>query len=128
MTLHRLFVLVAIIEAFYSLSGLLLPPAAVGSLLGWQLSPDGHWVTKLLGAALLAQAATAWLLRHRPPRGIAVVLAGYQLAAVGVDALVLLFLDGALVHPVARASALLSIPTHGLIGVLLLIAAARSES
>lgn len=128
MTLRRLFVVVAIVEALYGLAGLLLPPAAVGSLLGWQLSPDGQWVTKLLGAALLAQALTAWLLRERPPRSIAVVFAGYQLAAVAVDALVLLFLDGALAHPVARASAILSIPTHGLIGVLLLVAAARRES
>ena len=96
MTLRRLFIVVAMVEALYGVAGLALPPAAVRSVLGWQLSPDGHWVTKLLGAALLAQALTAWLLRDRPPRGVAVVLAGYQLAAVVVDALVLLFLDGAL--------------------------------
>jgi hypothetical protein len=128
MQLSRLFVLVAIVEALYGIAGLALPPSAIAGVLRWHLSPDGHWIAKLLGAALLSQALTAWLLRHRPPRGIAVALAGYQLAAVAIDAGVLLLLDGALADPVARASALLSIPTHGLIGILLLVAAGRSSS
>jgi hypothetical protein len=128
MTLGRLFVFVAVVEAAYGLAGLLIPPSAVAGLLGWNLSPDGHWILKLLGAALLTQAATAWLLRHRPTPTIAAVFAAYQFAAVAVDALVLLFLDGALAHPLARASALVSIPVHGIIGVLLVAAAARSRS
>jgi len=123
MTLRRLFMIVAAVEALYGLAGLLIPPSAIQALLGWNLSPDGHWVTKLLGAALLAQALTAWVLRDRADRAMAVVLAGYQLAAVSVDALVLLFLDGALANPLARGSALVAIPTHGLIGILLLLAA-----
>ena len=127
MTLSRLFVIVAAVEALYGLAGLLIPPAAVELLLGWSLSPDGHWVTKLLGAALLAQALTAWVLRARPDRAVARVLAGYQLAAVTVDAAVLSLLDGALANPMARASAWVSIPTHGLLGVLLLVAASRKE-
>ena len=128
MTLQRLFVVVAAVEALYGLAGLGIPPSAVNALLGWSLSPDGHWVTKLLGAALLAQAATAWVLRRQPAPGVAVVLAGYQLAAVAVDAGVLAFLDGALANPLARSSALIAIPTHGALGVLLLVAAARARS
>jgi hypothetical protein len=128
MTLRRLFVVVAVMEACYGVAGLLLPPSWVQGLLGWNLSPDGHWVAKLLGAALLAQALTAWVLREGPPRAVAVVLGAYQLVAVAVDVGVLLFLDGALVHPVARAGAFLAIVTHGLVGILLLAAAAKSDS
>jgi hypothetical protein len=120
--LRRLFIVVAVVEAFYGVAGLLIPPSAVESILGWSLSPDGHWVTKLLGAALLTQALTAWVLRHRPTRAMAVVLAGYQLVAVAIDVLVLSFLDGALASTLARSSALVAIPTHGIIGILLLVA------
>lgn len=125
MSLRVLFVIVAVVEAFYGLVGLLIPPPAVERLLGWNLSADGHWVTKLLGAALLAQALTAWVLRQAPPRPVAVVFAAYQLAAVAVDILVLAFLNGALANPLARLSAYVAIPTHGLIGLLLLAAARR---
>lgn len=126
MTLKRLFIVVAIVEALYGLAGLGIPPSAIGSLLGWDLSPDGQWVTKLLGAALFTQAATAWFLRERATREVAVIFAAYQLLAVCIDAVVLTSLDGALANPMARASALIAIPTHGIIGLLLLASAART--
>jgi hypothetical protein len=128
MTLRRLFVVVAVVEAGYGIAGLLLPPSWVNGLLGWQLSPDGHWIAKLLGAALLAQALTAWVLRRRPTREMAFVFAAYQLAAVAIDAGVLLLLEGALVEPLARGGTWLAAGTHGLTGILLLIGASRADA
>ena len=56
-----MFKVVALVELFYGAAGLLIPPSLVQPILGWNLTPDGQWVTKLLGCALLTQALMAWL-------------------------------------------------------------------
>lgn len=62
----------------YALIGL-LPPSKLGELTGWDINPDGQWVVNLLAMALASQALVAWVLRHRPHRGVAGCLAFYQL-------------------------------------------------
>ena len=83
--LPRLFRVVAVIEMFYGITGLLVPPAFMEAATGWVLLPDGQWLTKLLGLSLLFQAWVAWTLRDRPHIGIARGLACYQIGAATVD-------------------------------------------
>lgn len=130
MKLKVLFVVVAVVEAAYAVIGVVTPPSMVGTLIGWNLSPDGQWVTKLLGLALGAQAATAWVLRRQPPLAVAWIFAAYQIGAATVDWVLWLLLadDGIFANPVARSSVLVSIPLHYGIGILLLLAALRQRS
>jgi hypothetical protein len=127
--LTTLFKVVAVVELFYGAAGLLIPPSLVQPILGWNLSPDGQWVTKLLGAALLSQAAIAWLLRKSPPVPIAWAFAAYQLGATAVDALIWWQLGpaGVFANPIARVSVMTAIPTHAAIGLLLVVAASRAQ-
>jgi len=126
--LKFLFSLVAIVELFYGLAGLLIPPSLILPILGWQLSPDGQWVTKLLGLSLLIQAALAWSLRERPPLAVAWILGAYQIGASGVDLWMwwLLADQGIFATTAARLSVLTAIPTHFLLGLLLCLAARRA--
>lgn len=119
----------AVVEALYGLTGLLVPASLVEPLLGWQLSADGHWITKLLGAALLAQALVAWVLRREPPVAVAWVLALYQLLAVAVDvgSWFLLADRGVFARDLARISVLVAMPLHFTLGVALLMAARKQE-
>jgi hypothetical protein len=126
---RRLFVVVAVVEACYALLGVFVPPSLVATIMGWNLSPDGQWVTKLLGLALGAQALTAWVLRDRPPIAVARILAGYQVGAAAMDAFmwVLLADEGIFANPLTRATVIVSIPLHATIGVMLFVAAARTR-
>jgi hypothetical protein len=126
-SLRRLFTVVALVEGFYGLAGLLIPASLVEPLLGWNLSADGHWVTKLLGAALLAQALVAWVLRRDPPVAVAQVLASYQIAAVAVDigSWFVLAERGVFATALARVSVLTAIPLHLALGMALIVAAKR---
>ena len=128
--LPRAFAVVAVVEALYGLAGLLIPASLVEPLLGWQLTGDGHWLAKLLGAALLAQAAVAWTLRQSPPVGVAWALAGYQFVAVAVDvgSWLLLAERGVFGTPLARVSVLVAVPLHFALGAYLVIAATRDVS
>ena len=121
-----LFTAVALIEVFY-FAATILPPALLRSATGWELSPDGHWLAKLLSVSLLSQAAIAWTLRAKPPVAVARVLAFYQLASATVDGVVWLTIDGVFSTELARAGVALAIPSHALLGVLLLVAAARAR-
>lgn len=114
------FVLVAVVEAVYALAGL-LPPSVLTALTGWHINPDGQWVVKLLAVALASQALVAWVLRHRPDRGVAGGLACYQLASATVDWVVWLTIPGVFATTQAKAGVLVAIPTHYLIGILLLL-------
>jgi hypothetical protein len=114
------FVVVAVVEAAYALLGL-LPPSVLGDLTGWDINPDGQWVVKLLAVALASQALVAWVLRHRPHRGVAGCLAFYQFASATMDWVVWLTIPGVFVTTQAKAGVLLAIPTHYLIGLLLLL-------
>src|SRR5690606_1980159 len=116
--LKFLFSLVAIVELLYGLAGLLIPPSLVLPILGWQLSPDGQWVTKLLGLSLLIQAALAWSLRREPPLAVVWILGVYQIGASCVDLWmwVLLAEQGIFATFAARVSVITAIPTHFLLG------------
>jgi hypothetical protein len=114
------FALVAVVEATYALIGL-LPPSVIATATGWDINPDGQWVVKLLAVALASQAYVAWVLRHRPHRGVAKGLAFYQLASATVDWVVWLTIPGVFVTTQAKAGVLVAIPTHYLIGLLLIL-------
>ena len=114
------FTLVAVVEAVYALIGL-LPPSVLSALTGWDLNPDGQWVARLLAVALASQALVAWVLRHRPHRGVAGCLAFYQMASATVDWVVWLTIPGVFATTQAKAGVLLAIPTHYLIGLLLIL-------
>jgi hypothetical protein len=106
-------------EALYALAGV-MPPGLVFPATGWVLSPDGHWITKLLAMSLAAQAAIAWTLRDSPHRGVAKALAFYQFASATTDWVMWLLMssEGIFSNPLARAGVLVAIPTHYLCGVL----------
>lgn len=129
LNLKTLFLVVAIVEAFYGAAGILTPPSLVPQLLGWNLSADGQWVTKLLGCALAAQAATAWVLRKDPPVAMAVILGLYQIGATVTDIAIWITLadQGVFATSLSRISVMTAIPTHFVIGLLVLIAAARKK-
>jgi hypothetical protein len=122
MFIRRTFVVVAVVEAAYALIGVLVPPSMVSTVVGWNLSADGQWVTKLLGVALGAQAATAWVLRRQPPLAVAWILAFYQLASATTDWVLWLVLadEGIFANAMTRATVIASIPLHYTIGVLLI--------
>lgn len=122
--LRTAFVVVAVVEALYGLAGLLIPPSMVATVLGWDLNPDGQWVTKLLGLALLTQAAVAWALRDRPVIAVAWIFAGYQAAAATTDWVMWLLLadDGVFASRLAQVSVITAIPLHYAVAVLLVVA------
>jgi hypothetical protein len=115
-----LFTAVAVLELGYGLVGL-MPPGLVATVTGWDLSADGQWITKLLAVALLSQAWVAWTLRSAPHLGVAAGLAFYQLASATADWVMWIVLsgDGVFASPTARALVILAIPTHYLLGILL---------
>ena len=123
------FRVVAILELVYAAVGLLTPPSMVFAVTGWNLSPDGQWVTKLLAVALGSQAWVAWTLKDKPHAGVAAALAFYQIGSATVDWMIWLTLadQGIFATTAAKAGVLASIPTHYLVG-LLLVAAIRSAS
>jgi hypothetical protein len=129
--LRLLFTIVAIVEAIYALVAF-TPPSLVAPATGWALSPDGHWVTKILGVALGSQALVAWILRRAPHLGVAWALALYQLGSATVDWVMWLVLadQGIFSTSAARAGVMVAIPTHYALGLLLIlgIRAARKEA
>lgn len=125
--LSSLFTLVAVVEAFYAVAGL-MPPSLVQPMTGWVLSPDGQWITKLLSMALASQALVAWTLRKTPHRGVAKALAFYQIASATVDWMTWLALadEGVFANAQAKIGVALAIPTHYALGILLLVAIRRA--
>ncbi|NEA37357.1 hypothetical protein [Streptomyces sp. SID13031] len=128
MDLSLLFKLVAILELAYALTGL-LPPEILSSVTGWRLSADGQWVTKLLAVALAAQAWVAWTLRRQPHVGVAKGLAFYQIGSATADWVMWLVLadNDVFSTPMAKALVIFAIPTHYLLGFLI-IAATRTPA
>lgn len=122
-----LFRVVAGLELAYALVAVLTPPSQVTAVTGWVLSADGQWLTKLLGLALASQAWVAWTLRHQPHLGVAKGLAFYQLASATADWVMWIVLadQGIFSTTTGRALVIVSIPTHYLLG-LLLVRAIRS--
>jgi hypothetical protein len=114
------FAVVAVVEMLYALIGL-LPPSVLGAATGWNINPDGQWVVKLIAVALASQALVAWVLRHHPHRGVAGCLAFYQVASATVDWVVWLTIPDVFATTQAKAGVLVAIPTHYLIGLLLIL-------
>lgn len=121
------FALVAVVEAVYALVGL-LPPSVLSAATGWDINPDGQWVVKLIAVALASQALVAWVLRRHPHRGVAGCLAFYQLGSATVDWLVWLTIPGVFATTQAKAGVLVAIPTHYLIGLLLILGIRRHDT
>lgn len=126
--LKFLFVAVAVLEFCYFLAGM-MPPSLVRPATGWVLSADGHWITKLMGVALLTQAYIAWIFRRAPHLGVAKGLAFYQIASATTDWVMWLVMadQGIFSNPLARATVLAAIVSHYVLGALILFAVARSS-
>jgi len=127
--LKILFTAVAVLEFFYMALAVLTPPSLVQPLTGWVLSPDGHWLAKLLGMALGTQAIIAWVMRDSRHTGVAGALACYQIASATVDWFMWLILEdqGIFANKQAQAGAVLASLTHYLLGFLLLAATLKQS-
>lgn len=127
--LRILFTAVAVLELGYFLAAM-VPPGMIGPMTGWELTPDGHWITKLMGVALLTQAYIAWIFRKNPHMGIAKGLAFYQLASATIDWLMWLLMKdkGIFGNALAQAIVIAAIVSHYALGILLLVAITRTGS
>jgi hypothetical protein len=93
------------------------------------LNADGQWLAKLLGMALTSQAWVAWTLRKDPHLGVAKALAFYQIASATVDWVMWLVLrdQGIFSTNAGRVGVPAAIPTHYLLGLLLVLAIRASR-
>jgi len=116
--------LVAIVEAFYAVLAIGTPPSMVEELTGWVLSPDGHWITKLLGVALASQAWVAWTIRKDPHIGVAWALVFYQFGSATIDWVMWLLLadQGIFSNTTAQIGIVLASSSHYLLGILMVLA------
>lgn len=106
----------------------MMPPTLVRQLTGWMLGADGHWITKLMGVALLTQAYIAWIFRKHPHVGVAKGLCFYQIASATVDWVMwLLMADaGIFSNALAQTTVSFAIASHYLLGMLLIAAILRA--
>lgn len=120
--LKFLFTVAAIMEFFYFIT-CMLPPSIIPSLVGWNLTVDGFWLTKLLGLSLGTMGYFAWVFRNNPHINIAKGLAFYQIASATADWVMwLTFKDeGIFSSPIAQATVIVAIISHYLLGVLLVV-------
>ena len=120
--LKTLFIAVAILEFCYFLAAM-MPPSLVSSVTGWELTPDGHWITKLMGIALLTQAYIAWIFRKNPHLGVAKGLAFYQIGSATVDWVMWLVLkdDGIFKNSLAQTTVTAAIISHYILGILIMV-------
>jgi hypothetical protein len=121
-----LFTVVAVLEFSY-FGAAMMPPGMIRPATGWVLGPDGHWITKLMGVALLTQAYIAWIFRKSPHLGVAKGLAFYQMASATTDWVMWLFMmdAGIFSNALAKATVVAAIVSHYLLGFLLVVAIAR---
>lgn len=122
MKLKTVFIIVALVEITYALLAM-TPPGSVNALTGWVLTTDGHWLLKLFGMALGAQAYLAWSSRNEPTLSVARSLAFYQLASATVDWVMWIVLDGQGTFSTSFGQALIvsAIVSHYGIGILLVV-------
>lgn len=127
--LKTLFTAVAVLEFFYFVSAM-TPPALVKPLTGWELTADGHWITKLLGVALLTQAFIAWIFRKNPHPGVAKALAFYQIASATADWVMWMVMkdEGIFNNTLAQATVVAAIVSHYGLGFLLVIGINRMKN
>jgi hypothetical protein len=125
--LRILFIAVAVLEFCYFLAAM-MPPGMVRQVTGWELTPDGHWITKLMGIALLTQAYIAWIFRKKPHIGVAKGLAFYQMASATADWLMWLIMkdDGIFNNSLAQTTVIGAIVSHYFLGILLIMGINKS--
>lgn len=124
--LGSLFKAVAGLELSYFLAAM-TPPQYIPALTGWNLSPDGHWIVKLMGTALLTQAHTAWTFRNEPHLEVAKGLAFYQMASATVDWCMWLTMPGIFETQQAKNLVIAAIGSHYALGLLLFRAIGLEE-
>jgi hypothetical protein len=127
--LKVLFTAVAILEFFYFICGM-LPPSLIPSVTGWDLSPDGHWIAKLIGLALGFMGYVAWIFRKTPHLGVAKGLAAYQMASATMDWVMWLALkeEGIFGNALAQSTVVVAIVSHYVLGMLLIIGINQTTS
>ena len=120
--LRTLFLYVAILEFAYFIAAM-MPPSYIEPMTGWKLTPDGHWIVKLISVALLTQAHTAWIFRHNPHIEVAKGLAFYQMASATVDICMWYTMkeDGIFDNDLAKTTVIGAIVSHYILGILLII-------
>jgi len=114
--LKFLFTAVAILEFFY-FAAAMLPPSLIPIATGWNLSPDGHWIAKLIGLSLGTMGYMAWIFRKKPHLGVAKGLAFYQMASATIFN-----------NSLAETTVIAAIVSHYFFGILLIIAINKSKS
>ena len=126
--LKFLFIVVAIVELTYALLSL-LPPNMVQPITGWVLSPDGHWVVKILGMGLFTQAYIAWIFRKKPHLGVAKALAFYQMASATADWVMWIILkdEGIFSTTISQLLVPTAIISHYIIGILLIVGISKNK-
>lgn len=127
--LKTLFIAVAVLEFCYFLAAM-MPPGLVRPMTGWELTADGHWITKLMGVALLTQAYIAWIFRKNPHMGVAKGLAFYQVASATVDWVMWLVMkvDGIFSNTLAQTTVIAAIASHYVLGILLYIGTIKATN
>jgi hypothetical protein len=120
--LKSLFIAVAVLEFCYFLAAM-MPPSMIKPLTGWELTADGHWITKLMGVALLTQAYIAWIFRKKPYLGVAKGLGFYQMASATLDWVMWLAMkdEGIFSNSLAQITVIAAIVSHYILGILLFI-------
>lgn len=127
--LRVLFTAVAVLEFAYFLAAM-MPPSFIRPMTGWELGPDGHWLVKLLGMALLTQAWIAWIFRKKPHLGVAGALAFYQMASATADWVMWLVLRdaGIFSNALAQTTVTAAIVSHYALGILLIVAIRKGRA
>lgn len=120
--LRTLLIAVAVLEFCYFLAAM-MPPGMIRPVTGWELTADGHWITKLMGVALLTQAYMAWIFRKNPHIGVAKGLAFYQMASATIDWIMWLAMkdEGIFSNALAQTTVVVAIVSHYILGILLII-------
>ena len=126
--LKTLFIAVAVLELCYFLAAM-MPPDMIKPATGWELTADGHWITKLMGIAMLTQAYIAWIFRRNPHIGVAKGLAFYQGASATADWVIWLTMkdEGIFNNSLAQTTVIAAIVSHYILGILLFIGISREK-
>lgn len=127
--LKFLFLVVAIMEFFYFVTGM-LPPSIIPIATGWDLSVDGHWIAKILGLSLGVMGYIAWIFRKNPHLGVAKGLAAYQIASATMDWVMWLSFkdEGIFNNALAQSTVIAAIVSHYLLGILLVAAINKAKA